>query len=145
LPFAHAKCALTAAASLGGKELEDAVAVVATPALFDRVALPPAWASALLSLALTAPVAGASALLWWCAAEAALLCLGLAAVVVIDAPVASVLSEVAVLCLQLACLGPAAGAPYAWPALLCAPDEGPWLPGAATSVNALLPRACVPL
>jgi hypothetical protein len=78
------------------------VAVVATPALFDGVALPSAWAAALLSLALTAPVAGASALLWWCAAEAALLCLGLAAVVVIDAPVASVLSEVAVLCLLLA-------------------------------------------
>jgi len=147
--------------------------VVAIPALCDGVAVSPAracteaGAAALLCLALTAPLAAASAPLWWCATEAALLFLGLAAVVVIDLLLlASVLSEVAVLCLQLAaavvivsspgalaparpaagtCLGPAAGASYAWPALLCAPDEGAWLPGAATSVNASLPRACVPL
>ena len=128
------------------------MAGVAIPALCDGVAVSPAracteaGATALLCLAHTAPLAAASAPVWCCATEAALLFLGLAAVVVIDSLLlASVLSEVAVLCLQLACLGPAAGAPYAWPALLCAPDEGPWLPGAATSVNALLPRACVPL
>ena len=93
------------------------------------------------------------------------LCLGLAATVVFDAPpVASVPSEAAVLCQRLAtavvtvssavglaaagpaagvCLGP--GAPCAWPALLCAAGEGAWLLGAAPLLDALLPRACLPL
>ena len=91
------------------------------------------------------------------------LCLGLAAMVVIDAPpLASVPSEAAVLCQRLAaavvtvssavglaaagpaagvCLGPGAGAPCAWPALLCAAGEGAWLLGAAPVLDALLPRA----
>ena len=97
-----------------------------------------------------------------------MLCLGLAATVVIDAPpLASIPSEAAVLCqrlaaavvtvssaVALAAAGPAAGvclgpallcAPCAWPALLCDAGEGAWLLGAAPLLDAVLPRACLPL
>lgn len=43
------------------------------------------------------------------------------------------------------CSGLAAGAPYAWPALRCAPGEGAWLLGGAALLDALLPRGCLPL
>ena len=86
------------------------------------------------------------------------LCLGLAATVVFDAtPLASVPSEAAALCQRLAAAvvtvssavalaagGPAAGVCLG-PALLCAAGEGAWLLGAAPLLDALLPRACLPL
>jgi len=125
--------------------------------------------AALLSLGLAATVVIDALLLPSVLSAVAVLCLGLAAAVVIDAPpLASVLSAVAVLCLGLTaavvtvsspgaqaparpaagvCLGPAAGAPFGELVLICAEPlcEGAWLLGVATSVDAWLPRAWLPL
>jgi len=122
-------------------------------------------AAALLSLGLADADVIDALLLPSVLSEAALLSLGLVAAVVIDAPpLASVLSAVAVLCLGLTaavvtvsspgaqaparpaagvCLGPAAGASFGELVLLCALGEEAGPLGVATSVDALLPRACL--